>query len=87
MSRLSMCDLSKALGRFQGTQHRHIFAIHREQVVKLLQYALEEHCVCVLGSTASVGPAGSLSTSGEMRFVGTATLSGAYCRMKGTTGS
>ena len=35
--------LIKSLSRFNGTQHRHVFPIHRDQVVKLLQYEPLEH--------------------------------------------
>ena len=35
--------LIKSLSRFNGTQHRHVFPIHRDLVVKLLQYEPLEH--------------------------------------------
>ena len=47
--------LAKAFGRFEGTQHKQVFHIHRDLVVKLLAW------VCVVGLIADVGLAGSLS--------------------------
>ena len=35
--------LTKALARFQGTQHRHVFPIHRDLVVRMLLYNPQEH--------------------------------------------
>ena len=35
--------LIKSLSRFNGTQHRHVFPIHRDLVVKMLQYEPREH--------------------------------------------
>ena len=41
--------LRKALSRFAGTQHRHVFPIHRDLVVRMLRLDSEEHSggVCV----------------------------------------
>ena len=45
--------LTKALARFQGTQHKHVFPIHRDLVVRLLQYSPEEHNGGVCGGPDS----------------------------------
>ena len=38
--------LTKALARFQGVQHRHVFPIHRDLVVRMLLYQPTEHEDC-----------------------------------------
>lgn len=38
--------MTKTLSRFQGTQHRHVFPIHRDAVVSLLRLPLPDHEQC-----------------------------------------
>ena len=84
---------NKGLDRFQGTQHKHVFPIHRDLVVRMKLYAPEEHkgCVYMEGRIADVGLAGRLSTSSEMRFAASVILSDSTTdtcgQMNGTMGS